>query len=214
MSRTSCSPPRTCGDRPAKADFRSPRSARLATLLDAVPPGADAGHEIVVALDHLDGLPLTVLGRLDAELARLLLLLRRHPAALVAPQARAELALERLPGVVVDELAAPAVLHQEARWVPGIERRYVIAGMAAERDADALGIAESKIVTLADIVEAVELHHHVMHHVDAALDEGDAVVARVDVEEIGRERAQPVVAHPKLEDILIELHHLADALQV
>src|SRR5262245_63189530 len=100
MSRTSCSPPRTCGDRPAKADFRSPRSARLATLLDAVPPGADAGHEMVVALDHLDGLALAVLGGLDAEAARLLFLFRRHPAALVPPQAWAELPVERLPDVL------------------------------------------------------------------------------------------------------------------
>src|SRR5689334_12004163 len=54
--------------------------ARLAALLHAVPPGADADHAIVVALDHLHRLALTVLGRLDAEEARLLLLLRRHPA--------------------------------------------------------------------------------------------------------------------------------------
>src|SRR5262245_9120712 len=214
MSKTSRSPPRTCDGRRAKADFRSPRSARLATLLDAVPPGADAGHETVVALDHLDGLALAVLGRLDAKPARLFFLLRRHPAALVPPQAWAELALERLPGVVVDELAAPAVLHQEAGWVPRVKRCDVVAGMAAERDADALGIAEREIVALADVVEAVELHHHVMHHVDAALDEGDAVVARIDVEEIGRERAQPVVADPELENVLIELHHLADALEM
>jgi len=33
-----------------------------------------------------------------------------------------------------------------------------------------------------------------MDHVDAALDEGDAVVARIDVKEIGRERARPVIA--------------------
>src|SRR5215510_10818741 len=119
---------------------------------------------MVVALDYLDGLALAVLGGLDAEPARLLLLLRRHPAALVPPQARAELALERLPGVVVDELATPAVLHQEARRIPGIERRDVVARMAAQRNADALGIAQREIVALADIVEAVELHHHVMHH--------------------------------------------------
>src|SRR5215510_2811196 len=128
---------------------------------------------MVVALDYLDGLALAVLGGLDAEPARLLLLLRRHPAALVPPQAWAELALERLPGVVVDELAAPAVLHQEAGRVPGVERCDVVAGMAAERDADAFGIAQREIVALADVVEAIELYHHVMHHVDAALDEGD-----------------------------------------
>src|SRR5215475_9683251 len=141
------------------------RSSRLAALFHAVPPRADAGHGIVIARDHLDRLALTVLGGLDAELARFLLLFRRHPAALVTPQARTEFALERLPGVVVDQLAAPAVLHQKARRVPGIERGDVIAGMAAERDADALGVAEREIVALAHIVEAVELHHHVMDHV-------------------------------------------------
>src|SRR5262245_13833818 len=86
--------------------------------------------------------------------------------------------------------------------------------MAAEGDADALGVAEREIVALAHIVEAVELHHHVMDHVDAAFDEGDAVVARIDVEEIGRERAQPVVAYLEFEDVLIERHHLGDALEM
>src|SRR6516162_890918 len=186
----------------------------LATLFHAVPPGADAGHEIVIAREHLDRLALAVLGGLDAEPARVLLLFRRHPAPLVPPQARTEFALQRLPGVVVDQLAAPAVLDQKARRVPGVERGDVIAGMAAERDADALGLAEREIVALAHIVEAVELHHHVMDHVDAALDESDAVMARIDVEEIGRERAQPVVADLEFEDVLIERHHLGDALEM
>src|SRR5262249_16591562 len=189
-------------------------SPRLAALFHAVPPGAHAGHEIVIARDHLDRLALAILGGLDAELARFLLLFRRHPAPLVTPQARAEFALERLPGCVVDELAAPAVFDQKARRVPGIERGDVIAGMATERDADALGVAEREIVALSHIVETVELHHHVMDHVDAALDEGDAVMARIDVEEIGRKRAQPVVADLELEDVLIERHHLGDALEM
>src|SRR5712691_2641963 len=187
---------------------------RLATLLHAVPPGADAGHEIVIAREHLDRLALAVLGGLDAEPARVLLLFRRHPAPLVPPQARTEFALERPPGAVVDQLAAPAVLDQKARRVPGVERGDVIAGMAAERDADALRLAEREIVALAHIVEAVELHHHVMDHVDAALDEGDAVMTRIDVEEIAGERAQPIVAELELEDVLIERHHLGDALEM
>src|SRR5262245_14456335 len=78
--------------------------------LHAVPPGTDAGHAIVVALDHLHRHALAVLGRLDAQPPRLFLLLRRHPAPLVTPEARAELALERRPGAVVDHLPAPAVL--------------------------------------------------------------------------------------------------------
>src|SRR5256885_7262400 len=35
------------------------------------------------------------------------------------------------------------------------------------------------VVALPDIVEAVELHHHVMHRVLAGLDEGKTVVPRV-----------------------------------
>src|SRR5262249_60311531 len=94
-------------------------SARLAPLLHAVPPGADARHEIVVAVDDLHRLALAVLGRLDAEAARLLLLLGRHPAPLGPPQAGAGLALERLPGVVGDEPPAPTRIHHEPRRVPG-----------------------------------------------------------------------------------------------
>src|SRR5712691_326426 len=172
---------RSCSSKPRG---RGKASAGLATLLHVVPPGTDAGHAVVVALDHLHRLALAVLGRLDAEQARFLFLFRRHPAALVAPQARTELALERLPGVVVDQLPAPAVFHQEAGRIPGVERGDVVAGMAAERDADTLGIAAREIVALADVVEAEELHHHVVDHVDAALDEGNAVMARIDVEEI------------------------------
>src|SRR5262245_42125415 len=189
-------------------------SACLGALLHAVPPGADAWHEIVVALDHLHGSPLAILASLDAKAARLFLLLRRHPAALVAPQARAEFALERLPGVVVDDLAAPTVLHKKTRRVPGVERGDVIAGMAAEGHGDALRVAQREIVALADIVEAVELHHHVVDHVDAALDEGNAVMAWIDVEEIGRERPQPVVADPEPEHVLIKCHHVGDALEM
>src|SRR5262249_41229665 len=100
----------------------------------------------------------------------------------------------------------------EAGRIPGVERGDVVAGMAPERDADALGLAEREIVALADVVEAAKLDHHVMDHVDAALDEGDAVVARIDVKEIGRERTQPIVTDLEPEDVAIERHHLGDAL--
>src|SRR5262249_57609848 len=113
------------------------RSPRLAALFDAVAEGEDAGHEIVIALEHLDRLALAVLGGLDAELPRVLLLFRRHPAPLVPPQARTKFALERLPGAVVDQLAAPAVLDQKARRRPGVERGDVNAGKAAERESPA-----------------------------------------------------------------------------
>src|SRR5262249_13921055 len=127
MSRISPIQPPRCGDPStnssafAKANLPIPHPGRstahcaekspgLAALLHAVPPGADAGHEIVVAGDHLNRLALTVLGGLDAQPARLLLLFRRHPTPFMTPQTWTKLALERLPGGVVDELAAPAVL--------------------------------------------------------------------------------------------------------
>src|SRR5262249_24818653 len=138
---------------------------RALRIFHAVPPGAHARHAVVIAFDHLHRTALAVLRRLDAQAARFLFLFRRHPAALVSPEAGAELALERLPAAVVDQLAAPSVFDQEARWIPGVERGDIIAGMAAQRDADALGLAERKIIALAHIVEAVELDHHVMDHV-------------------------------------------------
>jgi hypothetical protein len=54
----------------------------------------------------------------------------------------------------------------------------------------------------------------VVDHVDAALDERDAVVAWIDVEEIGRERTGPIVAELELEHLLIEVHHVGDALEM
>src|SRR2546423_15153003 len=86
--------------------------------------------------------------------------------------------------------------------------------MASGRDADAFGIAEREIVALPKVVEAIELPHHVVDHVHAALDEGDTVVAWIDVQEIGREWSQPIVAELKFEDVLIKRHHLGDALEM
>src|SRR5229473_973446 len=55
-------------------------------------------------------------------------------------------------------------------------------------DADAALFAERQIVALADIVEAEQLHHDVVHGVLAGLDEGEAVVTRIEVEEPRDER--------------------------
>src|SRR5262249_3448078 len=87
-------------------------------------------------------------------------------------------------------------------------------GMAPERDADAFGVAEREVVALPHVIEAVELHHHVVDHVHAALDKGDTVVARIDVQKIGGERSQPIVAELEFEDILIKRHHLGDSLEM
>src|ERR1700729_23703 len=101
----------------------------------------------------------------------------------MAPHAGTLLALGRLPGRDVDRARAPAVFDHEGGWCPAVERRDEIAGVAAERHADAALFAERKIVALADIVEAEQLHHDVMHGILAGLDEGEAVMARIEMQE-------------------------------
>src|SRR5262249_171539 len=138
---------------------RSARASRFAFLLHAVPPGADAGIELVIAFDDLHGLPQPDLRALDAKLARLRELLGGEPLAVMTPEARPKRPLERLPRVVVDRLAAPAVFEHEAGRIPPVERGHVVAGMAAERDRDALLVTECEVVALADVVEAEQLDH-------------------------------------------------------
>jgi len=48
----------------------------------------------------------------------------------------------------------------------------------------------------------------------AGLDEGDAVVARIDVEEIRRERLGEIIAEMEAEDVLVERQDVADLLAV
>src|SRR3954468_20186794 len=110
-------------------------SARL-LLLHAIPPGTGAGHQIVVALDHLHGLAEAVLGGLHAHMARLRALVLREEGALVAPDARPIGPLEWRPGRVIQNLPAPAVFGHETGRVPRIERRHVVARVAAHRDRD------------------------------------------------------------------------------
>ena len=78
--------------------------------------------------------------------------------------------------------------------------------MAAERRADRLRLAQREVIGLPDIVEKAEFDHQVMDAVPAGIDEGEAVVARIDVEEIGLERPQDVIAEPEAEGIGIERH--------
>src|SRR5260370_6964991 len=84
--------------------------------------------------------------------------------------------------------------------------------MTAERDADALLLAQSDIVGLADIVERKQLHHQMMHAVAAGLDQSEAVMPRVDVKEVGAKRLLHVVAEPKAEQVDVERHHRVDVL--
>ncbi len=74
------------------------------------------------------------------------------------------------------------------------------------------GWLKRDIVGLADIVERKQLHHQVMHAVAAGLDQREAVMPRVDVEEIGAKRLLHVVAEPEAEQIDVERHHRIDIL--
>src|SRR6516165_4121107 len=78
--------------------------------------------------------------------------------------------------------------------------------MPAERDADAI-LAQGNVVGLADVIEREQFHHQMMHAALAGLDQRKAVMARIDVEEIGAERLFDVVGKAEAEQIDIERHH-------
>ena len=66
--------------------------------------------------------------------------------------------------------------------------------MTAKRGNDLLAIHQGQIITLADVVERVELDHQVVENIHRGFDEGDTVVPRIDVQEDGPERYVRVVA--------------------
>src|SRR5690606_5846223 len=72
----------------------------------------------------------------------------------------------------------------------------------------------SKVEAMTDIVEAVKLDHHVMHRALARRHQGEAVMARIDVEEIGLERIVIEIAQTEAQRIAIEGERLARALDV
>src|SRR5262245_66574207 len=88
---------------------REAHSLRRLAAQDAIPPGADAGHELVVALDHVDRLAQAARRGRDADRARLGALFGRHPQTVVSPHARAPGDLLRPPIVDVDHAPAPAI---------------------------------------------------------------------------------------------------------
>ena len=69
---------------------------------------------------------------------------------------------------------------------------------------------ERAVVGLADVVHAAQFEHQVVDLGPRALDHGEAVVARIDVEEVGDERVQNVVAEPEAEHVLVERHRRLD----
>src|ERR1041385_7988524 len=104
----------------------------------------------------------------------------------------------------LDQSSAPAIFDHEARRRPRKEGCYVIVRVATESRADALRIGQCDVVGLPDIIKAEELDHHVVHAVLAGLDKGEAVMAWVDMAEIGAERLEDVVAQAEAQNIAIE----------
>src|SRR3984885_5136347 len=81
-------------------------SLRRGSRFEVVPPRADAGHDFVIAVNHLHRPAKAVGGVLQPQRAGLGAVLLREPGAVVAPHARAFLALERLPRLDVDRARA------------------------------------------------------------------------------------------------------------
>src|ERR1700731_2469417 len=84
--------------------------------------------------------------------------------------------------------------------------------MTAERDVDAVRLAQCNIVGLADIVERKQLDHQMMHAVLAGLDQGKRVMPRVDVKEVGAKRLLNVVGEGEAEHVDVERHHRINVL--
>src|SRR5580693_3653149 len=188
-----CHLPKIVGLR-RKRQLTSPRQRQSLSLPGlacrdvGIPPRAHVGRAQIIAVHHIDRLAGAGSGARHAHIARLFAAFRRKPHAVVTPEARAFAALMRRPIRRIDAAAAPAVFHQKLRRRIGIERRDVIVDVAAERGADHFRLPQRQIIGLPDIVEIADLEHHVMDAVLAGVDEGKAVVARIDMKEIGLER--------------------------
>ena len=91
---------------------------------------------------------------------------------------------------------------------------HLVVVVPAERGGDHLRLLQREVVALADVVEIAGLDHQVMDAGLAGFDEGDAVVARIDVEEIRRERLGEVVAEMEAQDVAVERQHVVDLLAV
>src|SRR4051794_38801810 len=76
--------------------------------------------------------------------------------------------------------------------------------MAAERGDDFLWGTLQQVIALADIVKLIVLDQQMMHATHWRLYKGDAVMARVDVHEIGLQRRDHEVADAKAQYVLIE----------
>src|SRR5580704_6565459 len=108
----------------------------------------------------------------------------------MAPETRSLLALGGLPCLKVDLAGTPAIFDHESRRIPGVERGDEVPAMPAERDGEAAVLGAGEIIALTDVVETEQLHHHVMDRVLARRRKGDAVMTRVDMEEVNLVRPQ------------------------
>src|ERR1044072_373245 len=84
--------------------------------------------------------------------------------------------------------------------------------MASERRADAIGLHQRNVVGLPDVVETEQLNHQVMDPVLAGFEKREAVVARIDVEEICLERLENVVAEREAEQVAVERQYVVEPL--
>src|SRR5882672_3671906 len=129
------------------------------TLAHSIPPRTRPRHQLVIAVHHLHRGAQAGSRRAHPHLARHFAVGRLQPDAIVSPQAWAIMHLDRLPRLWIDLAAAPAALHHERRRRLDVERGHEVVGMAAERDADAIGLGQRDVIGLADIVERKQLHH-------------------------------------------------------
>src|SRR6202000_1110389 len=94
----------------------------------------------------------------------------------------------------------------------GVERGHEIVGVAAERHADPVRLAQRDVVGLVKLFEREQLHHQMMHAGLAGLDQRQRVMARIDVEEISAERLLDVIGKAEAEHARIERHYRLDVL--
>src|SRR5438874_3578156 len=131
-------------------------------------------------------------------------------SAAVPPQARAVLQFEGTPIRWIDLAAAPTALDHERGRRLGVKRRHKVVGVTSERNADAILLAQRDIVGLTDIVEREQFDYQMMHAVATGFDQGEAVMPRIDVKEVGAKRLLHVIAETEPEQVDIERHHRVD----
>ncbi|MNR14870.1 hypothetical protein D3C85_1313680 [compost metagenome] len=84
----------------------------------------------------------------------------------------------------------------------------MVVDVAAEGDADGLGILQGHVVGSADIVEVVVFEHQVVDTgAGARIGDADGVMPRIDVEELHLERCLGAVADLEAEHLLVQVAH-------